>query len=50
MAMKLLTSEILDILEEGQLQRLTNAGLLAFHHGNALWGVSVGYRAMQAAG
>ena len=50
MAMKLLTSEILDILEDGQLQRLTYAGLLAFHHGNAIWGASVGYRAMQAAG
>jgi hypothetical protein len=50
MAMKLLTSEILEILEDGQLQRLTYAGLLAFHRGNAILGASVGYRAMQAAG
>ncbi|HBP86541.1 MAG TPA: hypothetical protein DD706_02455 [Nitrospiraceae bacterium] len=48
--MKLLTSEILEILEDGQFQRLTYAGLLAFHQGNAIWGASVGYRAMQAAG
>ncbi|MGB5054919.1 MAG: hypothetical protein WBO24_11045 [Nitrospirales bacterium] len=48
--MKLLTSEILEILEDGQLKRLTYTGLLAFHGGNAVWGASVGYRAMQAAG
>jgi hypothetical protein len=48
--MKLLTSEILEILEDGKLQRLTYAGLLAFHQGDAVWGASVGYRAMQAAG
>jgi hypothetical protein len=48
--MKLLTSEILEILEDGQLQRLTYTGLLAFHGGNAVWEASVGYRAMQAAG
>lgn len=48
--MKLLNSEILEILEDGQLQRLTYGGLLAFHRGNAVWGASVGYRAMQAAG
>lgn len=48
--MKRLTSEILEILEDGQLQRLTDAGLLSFYHGNAVWGASVGYRAMQAAG
>ncbi len=48
--MKLLTSEILEILEDGQLQRLTYTGLLACHRGNAVWGARVGYRAMQAAG
>ncbi|GJL67153.1 MAG: hypothetical protein NPIRA05_21240 [Nitrospirales bacterium] len=48
--MKLLTSEIIEILEDGEIQRLTYAGLLAFHRGNAVWGASVGYRAMQAAG
>ncbi|MGP0591981.1 hypothetical protein ACTRXD_05485 [Nitrospira sp. T9] len=48
--MKLLNSEILEILEDGQLQRLTYGGLLAFHRDNAVWGASVGYRAMQAAG
>lgn len=48
--MKLLNSEILEIVDGGQLQRLTYAGLLAFHGGNAVWGASVGYRAMQAAG
>ena len=40
--MKLLTSEILEILEDGQLQRLTYPGLLAFHQDNAVWGASVG--------
>lgn len=45
--MKLLNSEILEILEDGQLQRLTYGGLLAFHRSNAMWGASVGYRAMQ---
>ncbi|WNM63263.1 hypothetical protein [Candidatus Nitrospira neomarina] len=48
--MKLLNSEILEILEAGQLQRLTYWWLPAFHRGNAMWGASVGYRAMQAAG
>ncbi|HNP27598.1 MAG TPA: hypothetical protein PKK23_01045 [Nitrospirales bacterium] len=48
--MKLLTSEILEILEDGQLQRLTYAGLPTFHRGNAVWEACVGYRAMQATG
>jgi hypothetical protein len=45
-----MTCETLDILEDGRFLRLTYQELLAFHHGNAMWGASVVYRAMQAAG
>jgi hypothetical protein len=50
MAMTRLISDILEILDDGQVQHLTYDNLLAFHHGHAVWGLSVGYRAMQAAG
>jgi hypothetical protein len=42
--------ETLDILDDGRFLRLTYQELLTFHHDNAVWGATVGYRAMQAAG
>ena len=38
------------IAENDQVQHLTYEGLLAFHQGEAIWGASVGFRAMQTAG
>jgi hypothetical protein len=46
------TAEVrtLDILDDGQLQRLDYHGLLRFHQGNATWGAAVAFRALQRAG
>lgn len=40
----------LEIADNGQIQRLEYAELVARHKGNALWGCSVGFRALQIAG
>ncbi len=40
----------LDIADHGRVEHLTYKGLLSFHQGEAIWGASVGFRAMQAAG
>ncbi|CAE6784200.1 MULTISPECIES: hypothetical protein [Nitrospira] len=48
----MLTGEVrsLDILDDGQLQRLDYDGLLRFHRGDATWGAAVAFRALQRAG
>lgn len=42
--------QALDIADNGHVEHLTYEGLLSFHQGGAIWGASVGFRAMQAAG
>ena len=48
--MKSFSGNSLEILENGNLERLNYHDLLLFHGGKAIWGASVGFRAMQAAG
>jgi hypothetical protein len=50
MPMKSFSGETIEIGENGQVNHLTYQGLLVFHGGEAVWGASVGFRAMQAAG
>ena len=48
--MNVFQEQTLDIADNGRVEHLTYEGLLTFHQGEALWGASVGFRAMQAAG
>ena len=41
--------QTLDIADNGHVEHLTYAGLLSFHQVGAIWGATVGYRAMQVA-
>ena len=41
------TPQTLAILDEGRLERLDYDGLLRFHQGDAIWGATVAFRALQ---
>ena len=47
--MNAFTDQTLDIAENDHVDHLTYTDLLSFHQGGAIWGATVGFRAMQAA-
>lgn len=48
--MRTFTEHTVDIADNGHVEHLTYRGLLSFQQGEAIWGASVGFRAMQTAG
>jgi len=48
--MMAINEHTVDVANNGYVEHLTYSGLVSFQQGESIWGVSVGFRAMQAAG